>query len=317
MRTVTMRGAARPVATVGLGCMGLSWAYTDPDQTHADRLSFLRSAVDAGVDLFDTSDQYGPFTNEELVGEALEGRRDSVFLATKGGLVVDAARRTSRDGTPAYLRSAFEASLRRLRTDHLDLYQLHRVDPAVRLEDSWAALAALVERGRVAGIGLSEVTVEQIERAHAIHPVTSVQSELSLWSQSALRDVVPFCAENGITFIAYSPLGRGFLGGEIARKEELPATDWRRGNPRFQQDAVDANAATFLEPLRECAAELGVTPAQVALAWVLAAGDHVVTIPGTQRLRYLEQNLAAGEVRIPQHWMERFARTPEAVGARY
>jgi aryl-alcohol dehydrogenase-like predicted oxidoreductase len=317
MRTVKIGSAPRPVSAMGLGCMGLSWAYTDPAQTRAERVAFLRQAVGAGVDLFDTSDQYGPLTNEELVGEALEGLRGRVFLTTKGGLVVDSARRTTRDGSPEYLRAAFEASLRRLRTDHVDLYLLHRVDPAVPLERSWEALAGLAESGRVSGIGLSEVTVEEIERAHRIHPVANVQSELSLWSQSALRDVVPFCAENGISFTAYSPLGRGFLSGEIPTAESLPANDWRRGNPRFQDSSVAANSARFLEPLRECATDLGTTPAQIALAWVLAAGDHVVTIPGTQRLRYLEENLAAGDLTIPPAWMERFAQVPEAVGARY
>jgi aryl-alcohol dehydrogenase-like predicted oxidoreductase len=317
MRTVTIGRSVRPVAAVGLGCMGLSWAYTDSTLSPAERVAFLRDAVDAGVDLFDTSDQYGPFTNEELVGEALADRRDRIYLATKGGLVVDAERRTTRDGSPAHLRAAFDASLERLRTDHIDLYQLHRVDAAVPLERSWEALAALVESGRVTDIGLSEVTVDEIERARAIHPVAGVQSELSLWSQSALRDVVPYCAENGITFIAYSPLGRGFLSGAIAGPESLPAGDWRRGNPRFQPAAAAANTAEFVEPLRACADELGVTPAQVALAWVLAAGENVVTIPGTQRLRYLRDNLAAGEVKIPAEWMDRFARTPEAVGSRY
>jgi aryl-alcohol dehydrogenase-like predicted oxidoreductase len=317
MRTVKIGRSPRPVAAVGLGCMGLSWAYTDASQTRADRVAFLRDAVDAGVDVFDTSDQYGPFTNEELIGEALQGRRDRVYLATKGGLVVDAGRGTTRDGSPAHLRAAFDASLERLRTDRVDLYQLHRVDPATPLERSWEALAGLVESGRVSDIGLSEVTVDEIERARAIHPVASVQSELSLWSPSALRDVVPYCAEHGIAFIAYSPLGRGFLSGTIAGRAALPDGDWRRGNPRFQPAAAEANTMRFVEPLRACADELAVTPAQVALAWVLAAGDHVVTIPGTQRLCYLRDNLAAGDVKIPAEWMERFARTPEAVGERY
>ena len=317
MRTVEIGRSPRPVGAVGLGCMGLSWAYTDASQTRADRVAFLRDAVDAGVDLFDTSDQYGPFTNEDLVGEALQGRRDRVYLATKGGLVVGADRATTRDGSPAHLRAAFDASLDRLRTDRVDLYQLHRVDPATPLERSWEALAGVVESGRVTDIGLSEVTVDEIERARAIHPVASVQSELSLWSQSALRDVVPYCAEHGITFIAYSPLGRGFLSGTIAGRASLADGDWRRGNPRFQPAAAEANTMRFVEPLRACADELGVTPAQVALAWVLAAGDRVVTIPGTQRLRYLLDNLAAGDVKIPAEWMERFARTPEAVGERY
>lgn len=306
-----------PVSRVGLGCMGLSWAYTDPSQTRDERLAFLRDAVDAGVELFDTSDQYGPFTNEELVGEALEGVRDHVFLATKGGLVVDEHGATSRDGSPEHLLAAFDASLERLRTDRVDLYQLHRIDPSVPLERSWEALAGLAESGRARGIGLSEVSVEEIERAQAIYPVASVQTELSLWSRDALRDVVPYCEEQGITFIAYSPLGRGFLGGGIASRADLPENDWRRRNARFQDDAVAVNNERILAPLRECAEDLGVTPAQVAIAWVLAAGEHVVAIPGTQRLRYLEQNLAAANLTIPDEWMERFAHLPAATGERY
>jgi len=297
--------------------MGLSWAYTDPAQSRAERVEFLREALAAGVVLFDTSDQYGPFTNEALVGEALAGHRDQVFLATKGGLVVDAEGRTSRDGSADHLRKAFDASLERLQTDHVDLYQLHRVDPAVGIERSWEALAELAESGRARQIGLSEVTVEEIACAQAIHPVASVQTELSLWSREALRDVVPYCAEHGITFIAYSPLGRGFLGGAITNRIALPEGDWRRRNPRFQDDAVAANTANILRPLQRCAVDLGATPAQVALAWVLSAGEHVVTIPGTQRMRYLKENLAAGDLTLPQEWLDTFAGLPDAVGARY
>lgn len=306
-----------PVSRVGLGCMGLSWAYTDPTQTRDDRLAFLRDAVNAGVNMFDTSDQYGPFTNEELVGKALEGVREQIFLATKGGLVVNERSMSSRDGSPEHLREAFDASLKRLRTDWVDLYQLHRVDPSVPLERSWETLAEFAQAGRARGIGLSEVSVEEIQRAQAIYPVTSVQTELSLWSRDALREVVPYCEEQGITFIAYSPLGRGFLGGGITSQKDLSEGDWRRRTPRFQEDTLAANNESILAPLRECAAELDATPAQVAIAWVLAAGKHVIAIPGTQRLRYLQQNLAAANLTIPEAWLERFARLPAAAGERY
>lgn len=316
MRSVTIGTSSTPIPAVGLGCMGLSWGYTDPTQQREERIRFLRAAVRAGVSLFDTSDQYGPFTNEALLGEALEPHRDEIFLATKGGLVVDSRLRTGRCGSPAHLRKAIEASLGRLRTDHVDLYQLHRVDPEVPLERSWEALAELVQDGHARQIGLSEVSVDEIARAQAIHPVASVQTELSLWSRDALRDVVPYCADNGITFIAYSPLGRGFLGGAVDATL-LPAGDWRRNTPRFQADAARANRDAILEPVRQCAAELGVASAQVALAWVLALGDHVVTIPGTQRLPYLLQNIEAGSLVIPDEWLARLDRLPAAVGSRY
>lgn len=301
---------------VGLGCMGLSWGYTDPSQSHADRIGFLRDAFRSGVRLFDTSDQYGPFTNEALIGEALDGVRSEIFLATKGGLVVDSERRTSRNGSPEHLEAALSASLERLRTDHVDLYQLHRVDPATRLESSWEALAGLAESGLAAQIGLSEVSIEEIERARRIYPVASVQTELSLWSREPLDELVSYCAEHGITFIAYSPIGRGFLGG-YTDAGSLPSGDWRRNTPRFQGPAARANRVSIVQPLEHCAQELGVAPAQVAIAWVLAQGDHIVTIPGTQRLRYLEQNLAAATISIPDEWMERLNALPSAVGTRY
>ena len=296
--------------------MGLSWGYTDPSQSHEDRVTFLRAAFHAGVRLFDTSDQYGPFTNEALVGEALEAVRPEVFLATKGGLVVDAERRTGRNGSPKYLREALSASLARLRTDYADLYQLHRVDPSVPLEHSWEALAALAEAGLTKQIGLSEVSIEEIERAQRIHPVASIQSELSLWSREPLAEVIDYCADHGITFIAYSPIGRGFLGGSTDIGS-LPAGDWRRNNPRFRADAAHVNRTNIVQPLEQCAREIGATPAQVAIAWVLAQGDHIVTIPGTQRLQYLQQNLAAGAISIPEEWMQRLNNLPTAVGSRY
>lgn len=301
---------------MGLGCMGMSWAYDAPGRDDDHSVRVLRAAVDLGVDLFDTSDQYGPYTNEELVGRALEGRRDEIVLATKGGLVVEADGRTVRDGRPDHLQRALDASLLRLRTDRVDLYQLHRVDPQVPIEESWGALAELVAAGKAAQLGLSEVTVDEIRRAQAIHPVASVQTELSLWTREALDEVLPYCESEGITFVAYSPLGRGFLSGRFPDTDSLPEGDWRRRNPRFGPEAIEANRA-ILAPLRDVADSLGVTLAQVAIAWVLAQGENVVVIPGTKNLDYLEQNLEAGSLRLDPEHLEVLRQVTEPVGARY
>ncbi|MBF4549138.1 aldo/keto reductase [Pseudoclavibacter sp. RFBG4] len=300
---------------IGLGCMGLSWAYEDPSIEHAKKLEFLREAVARGVDFFDTSDQYGPFTNEALVGEALETLRNRVSIATKGGLVVDEHGKTSRDGRPEHLSAALEASLLRLRTHQVDLYQLHRVDPAVPIERSWEAMATLVERGLTASIGLSEVSVREIERAQSIYPVASVQSELSLWSRDALDEVLPYCEENGIAFIAFSPLGRGFLTGALSSPEDLPEGDWRLNHPRYQAHSMAANIE-LVEIVRACAADSHSTPAQVALAWVLAQGSHVTAIPGTQRIEYLLENLGAERLALTPEWMSKLDALPAAIGGR-
>lgn len=306
----------RPMNVVGLGCMGMSWAYDQAAWDDARSVRVIHEALDLGVDLVDTSDQYGPFTNEELVGQALSGRRDEVILATKGGLVVGEDSTTTRDGDPAHLRRALAASLRRLRTDHVDLYQLHRVDPSVPLEESWQALADAVQAGQAIDIGLSEVSVDEIRRAQAIHPVASVQSELSLWSREVLDTVLPYCRDHGITFIAYSPLGRGFLTGRFESPEDLPPGDWRRRTPRFRPEALEANRA-MLAPLKEVAEALDATPAQVALAWVLAQGEGVTVIPGTKTSQHLRQNLAAADLVLTPEMLDRLDRLPEPVGARY
>ncbi|WP_369196936.1 aldo/keto reductase [Streptomyces djakartensis] len=318
MRRIQLGGSGRTFAAIGLGCMGMSWGYDERGRDDNESIGVIRHAVGLGVDLIDTADQYGPFTNEELVGKALRGHRERVLLATKGGLVVDdpATYRSHRDGRPEHLRAAVDASLQRLAVDHIDLYQLHRVDPDVPLEESWGALAELVKEGKLGALGLSEVSVEEIGRAQAVHPVSSVQSELSLWSRDALTNgVVDHCARENIAFIAFAPLGRGFLSGLIARPEDLPEADGRHRIPRFQPDALTANQS-IVERVRVLADGLGATAAQVSIAWVLAQGEHVCALPGTKTRRYLEDNVAAGSLALPPEALAELAALPEAVGAR-
>jgi len=269
------------------------------------------------VTLLDTADCYGPFTNEALVGRALMDHRDRAVLATKAGLVVgpDGGYPMENDARPEHIRHAIDGSLGRLRTDVIDLYQLHRIDPRVPLEESWGAMAELVAAGKVRAIGLSEAGVEQLERAHAIHPVASVQSELSLWFRERLHDVVPWCAANDAAFIPYSPLGRGFLTGEIVEPKVDPR-DFRSRLPRFVGDAVEANQA-IVRHIRRVAERHEATPGQTALAWVLAQGPHIVPIPGTRRLRHLEENVAAAEIRLTPRDLAELADLPEVAGARY
>ena len=316
MGNVVLGDGGPTIGRVGLGCMGMSWAYDEPGRDDRESVRVIRTAVDLGVDLLDTSDQYGPFTNESLVGAALDGIRDRVVLATKGGLVVRPDGTTAREGRPGHLRAALDESLHRLRTDRVDLYQLHRVDPSVPIEESWGALAEAVVAGKALRIGLSEVTVDEIRRAQAVHPVASVQTELSLWSREALDEVLPFCEAEGIAFIAYSPLGRGFLGGRLRTAADLPEGDWRRRNPRFLPTAIEENRA-LLGPLTSVADELDVSPAQVALAWVLAQGDRVVAIPGTKTAAYLVENVEAAELRLSPEHLRLLDAAPEPVGARY
>ncbi|WP_121703953.1 aldo/keto reductase [Streptomyces sp. BBFR25] len=318
MRRIQLGGSQRTFAAVGIGCMGMSWGYDELGRDEDESVAVVRHAIDLGVDLVDTADQYGPFTNELLVGKALRGRRDDVLLATKGGLVVDdpATYRSHRDGRPEYLRAAVDASLGRLGVDRIDLYQLHRVDPEVPIEESWGALAELVKEGKLGAIGLSEVSVEEIGRAQAVHPVASVQSELSLWSREALNDgVVEYCGREGIAFIAFAPLGRGFLSGRISSPQDLPKVDGRHRIPRFQPEAISANQA-IVDRIRQLADRLGATVAQVAIAWVLAQGEHVGVIPGTKTRRYLEDNVKAGSLVLAPEALAELAALPEAVGAR-
>jgi aryl-alcohol dehydrogenase-like predicted oxidoreductase len=295
--TSPRRVAGRDVGPVGLGCMGMSWAYApQPGQDYPRDV--IHTALDLGATFVDTADVYGPFTNEELVGAALAGRRDEAFLASKCGLVAAGGdmTRISPNGSPKHVREAAEASLRRLGVDHVDLYQLHRVDPQVPLAETWGAMAELVERGIARAIGLSEVTAEQAAEAHAVHPVASIQSELSLWTRDPLDAVLPWCEANGAAFVPFSPLGRGYLTGTLTGRT-FAADDFRGNLPRFTPEAMTANEA-LLAVVRAVAERHSATPGQVALAWVLAQGEAVVPIPGTRRVSRLRENVAAADVTL-------------------
>jgi aryl-alcohol dehydrogenase-like predicted oxidoreductase len=326
MRTTTLGSAGPRVGVIGLGCMGMTHAYDMSTPRDDDTsVAVIRQALDLGVTLIDTADIYGPYSNEELVGRALAGGwRDRAVLATKVGLVPATADARSaanspgvgRNGRPEHVRAAIDASLRRLGTDHVDLYQLHRIDPAVPVEETWGAMAEAVAAGKARAIGLSEVSVAEIRRAQAVHPVAAVQSELSLWTRDPLAEVLPFCAAQGIGFLPFSPLGRGFLAGRFSSFDELPADDFRRGLPRFQQDALRANLA-LVGRVRQVAERIGATPAQVALAWVLNQGDQVIPIPGTKTPRYLVENAGAADLRLDPADLAELDALPAPEGARY
>ncbi len=308
-------GADGPeVGAIGLGCMGMSWAYGADERDDAQSIDVIHRALELGVTLLDTADVYGPFTNEELVGRALQGRRDEAVLATKVGLVNDGGR-IDRNGTPAHVRAGIDASLRRLGVDRVDLYQLHRVDPDVPVEETWGAMAEVVGSGKARAIGMSEVGVDELARAHAVHPVASVQSELSLWTREPLDEVVPWCAAHGAAFLPFSPLGRGFLTGTVGAGS-FDDRDFRARNPRFTPEAMAANTA-IVDRVRSVADRHGATAAQVALAWVLAKGEHIVPIPGTKKRHYLEQNAAAAALVLEPVDFAELDALPAPVGARY
>ncbi|ESY21200.1 MULTISPECIES: aldo/keto reductase [unclassified Mesorhizobium] len=288
-------GTELEVFPVGLGCMGMSFAYGG--QAEVDAIATLRRAVEIGVTFFDTAEVYGPFENEILLGKALKPVRDRVTIATKFGFKISEEgsgleRMVGVDSRPEHVKAVAEASLKRLDTDVIDLYYQHRVDPDVPIEDTVGAMAELVRDGKVRALGLSEVSAATIRRAHAVHPIAAVQSEYSLWSRDPEDEVFDVCRELGIGFVPYSPLGRGLLTGTIAKPEALSDDDWRRTLPRFQADAMAANAKV-IATLEKLAVEKGVTSAQLALAWVLHQGDFIVPIPGARKIRHLEQNTAA------------------------
>ncbi|WP_406504722.1 aldo/keto reductase [Streptomyces sp. NBC_01602] len=324
MRTTTLGSNGPEVGVIGLGCMGMTFSYDMKTPRDDDTsIAVIRQALDLGAALIDTADVYGPHTNEELVGRALEGHRDRAVLATKAGLEVadptggpEGSPLIVNNGRPEHVRKAIDESLRRLGTDHVDLYQLHRVDPEVPVEETWGAMAEAVEAGKARRIGLSEATVDQIKGAQSVHPVASVQSEFSLWTRDVLAEVLPYCREQGIAFLPYSPLGRGFLVGRFSSFDDLPEDDFRRRLPRFQQDALRANLA-IVGRVREIAERAGITPAQVALAWVVAKGEHVIPIPGTKTPKYLADNAGAGDVELSPADLADLDALPAPEGGRY
>ena len=301
----TRKLGTREVSALGLGCMGMSHAY---------------GAVELGIDFVDTADMYGPFTNEKLVGHAIADRRDAVVVATKFGNVRgENGERLGIDGSPEYVRRACDASLKRLGTDHIDLYYQHRVDQSVPIEETVGAMAELVAQGKVRHLGLSEASPETIRRAHAVHPITALQTEYSLWSRDPEAEILPTTRELGIGFVPYSPLGRGFLTGRFTQPEDFEADDFRRSHPRFQGENLARNLA-LVERVRAIANEKGCTPGQLALAWVMRRGEDIVPIPGTKHVRYLEENVAAADVELTDDDLARLdevAPVGVAAGERY
>jgi aryl-alcohol dehydrogenase-like predicted oxidoreductase len=307
------------VSELGLGCMGMSAFYGSTDE--AEGIATIQRTLELGIDLLDTAEMYGPFENEKLVGKAVAGNRDAYVIATKFGVRPerDANGEWTRvlDGSPENVRRSVEGSLERLGTDRIDLYYQHRMDPNVPIEETVGAMGELVQEGKILHIGLSEAAPERIRKAHATHPITAVQTEYSLWTRDLEDEILPTLRELGIGLVAYSPLGRGFLSGRFKSPDELDAGDFRKHGPRFTGDNLEANLA-LAGKVEELANEKGVTPAQLALAWVLAKGDDIVPIPGTKRREYLEQNAGAAEVELTADELTQIENAlPEAAGDRY
>jgi aryl-alcohol dehydrogenase-like predicted oxidoreductase len=309
------------VSELGLGCMGMSAFYGEIDLDESE--ATIKRALELGIDFIDTAQIYGPLTNEELVGRAIEGNRDQYVIATKfqrdltNTVPGDMSTLGDLDSSPESLKRGLEGSLQRLGTDHVDIYYQHRVDPKVEIEETVGAMAELIEEGKVLHLGLSEAGPETIRRAHAVHPITALQTEYSVFAREPEAEILPTCRELGIGFVAYSPLGRGFLSGRFANPEELDQNDFRRTQPRFQGENLEANMR-IVAKLREIADEKEITPAQLALAWVLGQGDDIVPIPGTKRRTYLEENAAAADVELNDEDLARIdAELPEVSGERY
>jgi len=311
----TARLGSLEVGRIGLGCMGMSTAYAGAGSDDDESIRAIHRALDLGVTLIDTAEVYGPFTNEELVGRALKGRRDEAVLATKFGFISHTGEREPGrlDSSPANIRAAVEGSLQRLDTDRIDLYYQHRVDPDTPIEDVVGALAELVAEGKIGHIGLSEAWVDTIRRAHTVHPITALQSEYSLWTRDPETEVLPVLHELGIGFVPYSPLGRGFLTGAIRSADDLPDSDFRKSNPRFIGDNFDHNLQLVGE-VEAIAGEVGATPAQVALAWVLAKGDDFAPIPGTKRVSRVEENAGADDIALSADQLGRLDNLDAAKG---
>jgi len=318
MKTRKLGSQGLTVSELGLGCMGMSEFYGTGDE--AESIATIHRALELGITLLDTADMYGPFTNEQLVGKAIASHRDRVVLATKFGIQrsEDSGFR-GINGSPDYVHQACDASLQRLGIDYIDLYYLHRVDPKVPIEETVGAMAELVQQSKVRYIGISEAAPATIRRAHVVHPITALQTEYSLWSRDPEDEILPTVRELGIGFVAYSPLGRGFLSGSITSPDDLAADDFRRNSPRFQGENFNKNLQ-LVERVKEIAGEKGVTPGQLAIAWLLAQGDDIVPIPGTKRRAYLEENVAAVDITLNQAELERInelAPKNVAAGDRY
>jgi aryl-alcohol dehydrogenase-like predicted oxidoreductase len=318
MKIVKLGQQGLNVPAVGLGCMGMSEFYGQSDDTKS--LKLLDEALEIGCNFWDTADMYGPFANEELLGRALAKRREKVILATKFGV------KRGQDGawlgisgSPEYVKACCDASLKRLKTDYIDLYYQHRPDPEVPIEETVSAMAELVQAGKIRYIGLSEASAEDLGKAHKTHPITALQTELSLWSRDVEESILPKARELGIGFVAYSPLGRGFLTGSIKHRDDLEEGDWRLSNPRFAEEAL-ANNQKLVKKIKQIATGKDLTPSQVALAWVLAQGDHVAAIPGTRHSKYLHLNWAAQEIILSKKEnaeLDAFSHNFKVVGERY
>ncbi|WP_419758185.1 aldo/keto reductase [Acidisoma sp.] len=317
LNTRKLGGQGLVVSAIGLGCMGMSQSYGPADEPES--IATLHRSIELGCTFLDTAEVYGPFTNEDLLGRALAGKRDQVVIATKFGFKIEDGKNRGTDSRPEHIREVVEASLKRLRTDHIDLLYQHRVDRNVPIEDVAGAVGDLVKQGKVRFFGLSEAGVTNIRKAHAVHPVSALQSEYSLWERNLERDVIPCLRELGIGLVPFSPLGRGFLTGEVKRAEEYPADDFRRNDPRYQGENFTANV-TAAQVVRDIAETKSAKPGQIALAWILHKGEDFVPIPGTKRRQYLEENVAAASIALDTAQMKALdeALSPDRIaGPRY